>query len=341
LNKCTGKEQIIKSAMGYNRVEPRRDGLVDKKLLYKVCRMYYIDNLTQQVIGDRLGVSRMKVARLLEEARRQGFVEITLKFGSVELAELEGEIEGTFGIRECAIVPTYENTEQVLSEMAAALSAILERCLADRMIVGVSWGTTLEGMAKFLRVKKKHELTIIPIVGAVGVEGSGSYTNYVTRSFAEKVGGINYTINVPAVVNSRVEKDVMENVTSTHQIMDLARRAKVILVGLSDATIGSSLGKTGNFRQEETDYLQTLGVIGNVNLVFLNAEGHHVDNRVEERIVRILEPSMMKKVPVKIGIAFGKSKVEVIASALRGGWINHLVTDEETAKQVLRKEKGA
>lgn len=303
--------------------------------------MYYIDNLTQQVIGDRLGVSRMKVARLLEEARRQGFVEITLKFGSVEQAELEGEIESTFAIRECAVVPTYENTEQMLSEMAVALAGILERCLADRMIVGVSWGTTLEGMARFLKMKKKHEVKIIPIVGAVGVQGSGSYTNYVTRSFAEKIGGINYTINVPAVVNSKVEKDVMENVSSTHQIIDLARKAKVLLVGLSDATIGSSLGKTGNFRQEEIDYLRTLGVIGNVNLVFLNAAGAHIDNHVEERIVRILNPLMMKKVPVKIGIAFGKSKVEVIVSALRGGWINCLVTDEETAKQVLRKEKGA
>lgn len=313
---------------------------MDKQLLYKICKMYYIDNLTQQVIGERLSISRMKVARLISEARRQGFVEIKLNFGSIEHAELGGEIERRFAIRECAVVATYENTEQMLSEMAVALADILDRCLADTMIVGVSWGTTLEGMAKYLKPKKKYDLKIIPIVGAVGLEGSGSYTNYVTRSFAEKIGGINYTINVPAVVNSKAEKGVMENVSNTQQIIDLAKQASVLLVGVSDATVGSSLGKTGNFRQEETDYLQTLGVIGNVNLVFLNAAGEHIDNRVEERIVRILDPGIMKKVPVKIGIAFGKSKVGVIASALRGGWISHLVTDEETAKQVLQKEKG-
>jgi DNA-binding transcriptional regulator LsrR (DeoR family) len=314
---------------------------LDKKLLSKVCRMYHIDNLTQQEIGDRLGVSRMKVARLLDEAKKQGFVEITLKFGSMELAELEGDIESAFALRECAVVPTYENTEQMLSEMAAALSGMLERYLADAMIIGVSWGTTLEAMAKHLSVKKKREVRIVPIVGAVGVEASGSYTNYVTREFADKIGGINYTINVPAVVNSRVEKEVMENVSSTHQIIELAKKARIILVGLSDASIGSSLSKTGNFRQEETDYLRTLGVVGNVNLVFLDAAGEYVDNRVDERIVRILDPARMKTVPIRIGIAFGKSKVQVIASALRGGWINHIVTDEETATQVLRKEKGA
>ena len=300
--------------------------------------MYYVDNLTQQVIGERLGVSRMKVARLLYEARRQGFVEIKLHFNSMENAELAREVERRFDIRECAVVPACENTEQLFSEMAACLAGILDRCLADKMIVGVSWGTTLEGMAKFLKPKKKHSVKIIPIVGAVGLEGSGSYTNYVTRSFAETIGGINYTINVPAVVNSKVEKAVMEEVASTRQIISLARKARVLLVGLSDASIGSSLGKTGNFRQEEIDYLQTLGVIGNVNLVFLNAAGEHIDNRVEERIVRILDPQLMKKVPVKIGIAFGRAKVEVIASAMRGGWITHLVTDEETAKQVLNKE---
>ncbi len=59
------------------------------------------------------------------------------------------------------------------------------------------------------------------------------------------------------------------------------------------------------------------------------------------RIVRILEPSAMKKVPYRVGIAFGTAKVQVITAALRGGWINQLVTDEETATRILRKEKGA
>ncbi len=315
---------------------------MDKQLLYRICKMYYVDNLTQQDIGDRLGVSRMKIARMLYGARREGFVEIKLHFSSMENAEIGREVERRSGIRECAVVPTYENTEQMLNEMAVALADILDRCLEDRMIVGISWGTTLEAMAKYLRPRKKHSVRIIPIVGAVGLEGSGSYTNYVTRSFAEKIGGINYTINVPAVVNSKVEKAVMENEASTRQIIKLAQKAKVLMVGLSDASIGSSLGKTGNFRQEETDYLQTLGVIGNVNLVFLDAAGQYIESRVEERIVRILSPQQMKKVPVKIGIAFGRTKVEVIASALQGGWLTHLVTDEETAKQVLQlqKEKG-
>ncbi len=314
---------------------------MDRQLLYKVCQLYYFDKLTQRVIGDRLGISRMKVARLLYDAQRQGFVEIKLNFSSSEQAELGGEIERRFAIRECAVVPAFESAEQMLGQMAVALGGMLERSLADGMIVGVSWGTTLEGMAKYLKPKKKHDLTIIPIVGAVGLEGSGSYTNYVTRSFAEKIGGINYTINVPAVVNSKAEKRVMEKVSNTQKIIDLAKRAGVILVGMSDATIGSSLGRTGNFHQEEVDYLQSLGVIGNVNLVFINSDGRHVGNRVEERIVRILDPRLQKKVPVRIGIAFGRGKVEVIGSALRGGWISHLVTDEDTAKQVLRKEKGS
>jgi len=311
---------------------------LEKQLIHKVCKLYYIDNLTQRTIGDRLGISRMKVSRLLYEARREGLVEIKLNFGSTEHAEIEGEIERRFAIRDCKVVPAYENTEQMLREMAVALADILDRFLADTTIVGVSWGTTLEGMAKHLKLKKKYDVKIIPIVGAVGLEGSGSYTNYVTRSFAEKIGGINYTINVPAVVNSKEEKAVMENVSSTQQIIDLAKRASLLLVGMSDATIASSLGKTGNFRQEEIDYLQDLGVIGNVNLVFINADGEHVDNRVEERIVRILTPEKMKKVKVRIGIAFGESKIGVITSALQGKWINVLVTDEETAKQVLRKE---
>ncbi len=299
--------------------------------------MYYIDNLTQQTIGDRLGISRMKVARLLYEARDKGFVEIRLHFTLPDQAKIESEVERHFGIRECAVVPTYENQEQMISEMALALSRILDRSLSDDMIVGVSWGSTLEGMARYLNPGKKYRVRIVPIAGAVGLEGS--YTNYVTKSFADRIGGINYTINVPAVLDSKAEKIVMENVSNTRQIAELARKASVLLVGMSDATRESSLGKTGNFSQKEIDSLRNAGVIGNVNLVFIDGAGRHVPNEVEERIVRILSPEHMKKVKVRIGIAFGPSKVEVIASALKGGWINVLITDEETAKQVLEKER--
>ena len=48
------------------------------------------------------------------------------------------------------------------------------------------------------------------------------------------------------------------------------------------------------------------------------------------------------KIPVRIGIAGGKEKTEAISAAVKGGYINVLITDLQTAKDLLayRKEGG-
>lgn len=312
---------------------------VDRDLLYKVCRMYYLDSLTQQRIGERLGISRMKVARLLSQARKQHFVETRLNFQLPENARVEWEIEQSFDADQCAVVPAYRDHGRAVRALAAAVSRILQRSLAGGMILGVSWGKTLEGVSRHLNLERSFDVKVVPIVGGVGIEGSGSYTNYVTRSFAERIGGINYTINVPAVVDTREARDLLENDGSTRKIADLAGRAQVLLVGMSDAAGDSSLGRTGYFDKQELDALHDLGVVGNVNLVFINREGAHVPNRLEDRIIRILPPERMKAVPMRIGVAFGERKARVIASALKGKWINTLITDEETARSILEENK--
>ncbi len=43
--------------------------LARRSLLYKIAKAYYGDGLTQQQVGKRFGLSRIKVSRLLQRAR--------------------------------------------------------------------------------------------------------------------------------------------------------------------------------------------------------------------------------------------------------------------------------
>ena len=64
--------------------------LQHKRLLYKIARDYYLQNLTQNQIAQRLGLSRIKVSRLLRQAKREQIVTITLAAPSGVLADLGG-----------------------------------------------------------------------------------------------------------------------------------------------------------------------------------------------------------------------------------------------------------
>ena len=86
----------------------------------EVARLYYVRELTQQQIAERLGVSRFKVLRLLEQARTEGVVRFEIDEPVPVLDELSRGLEERFGI----------NGGGRRDEVAGAAAGLLPRLLA-------------------------------------------------------------------------------------------------------------------------------------------------------------------------------------------------------------------
>lgn len=305
-----------------------------KKFLSKIARLYYSERLTQQEIAGRLNISRTKVSRYLDEARKDKIVEIKINLPEEDYSNLEYRIEKSFKIKECIVVPTFENNEEILKMMAGPLNNLFERILAGGSYLGIGWGSSLKGISDYINVSGKSDIKVVPIIGGLGKIGTGVHTNSVAKNIADRLGSISYMIHSPAVLDSKEIREIVENDSNTREIIKLYEKIDTALVGLSDIGPDSTLIKTGSFSLEEFKYLDSLGVVGDVNLIFINENGKHVPNRIDERIVRI-SPDRLKKVKNIIGVAFGRRKLKVILGALRGGLINILFTDEETAENII------
>ncbi|MBU4482474.1 MAG: sugar-binding transcriptional regulator [Actinobacteria bacterium] len=305
-----------------------------KKFLSKIARLYYSERLTQQEIAGRLNISRTKVSRYLDEARKDKIVEIKINLPEEDYSNLEYRIEKSFKIKECIVVPTFENNEEILKMMAGPLNNLFERILAGGSYLGIGWGSSLKTIADYINVSGKSDIKVVPIIGGLGKIGTGVHTNSVAKNIADRLGSISYMIHSPAVLDSKEIREIVENDSNTREIIKLYEKIDTALVGLSDIGPDSTLIKTGSFSLEEFKYLDSLGVVGDVNLIFINENGKHVPNRIDERIVRI-SPDRLKKIKNVIGVAFGRRKLKVILGALRGGLINILFTDEETAENII------
>jgi len=305
-----------------------------KKFLSKIAGLYYSEGLTQQEIAYRLNISRTKVSRYLERARKDGIVEIKINSPKEDYSGLEYEIEKKFKIKECIVVPSFENKEEVLKMMADSLNSLFERILTSGSYLGIGWGSSLKGISDYINVSGKSDIKVVPIIGGLGKIGTGVHTNSVAKNIADRLGGISYMIHSPAILDSKEIKEIVENDSNTREVIELSKKIEAALIGLSDIGPDSTLIKTGCFSLEEFKYLDSLGVVGDVNLIFINENGKHVPNRIDERIVRI-SPDRLKKVKNVIGVAFGRRKLKIILGALRGGLINILFTDEETAENII------
>lgn len=305
-----------------------------KKFLSKIARLYYSERLTQQEIAGRLNISRTKVSRYLDEARKDKIVEIKINLPEEDYSNLEYRIEKSFKINECIVVPTFENNEEILKMMAGPLNNLFERILAGGSYLGIGWGSSLKGISDYINVRGKSDIKVVPIIGGLGKIGTGVHTNSVAKNIADRLGSISYMIHSPAVLDSKEIREIVENDSNTREIIKLYEKIDTALVGLSDIGPDSTLIKTGSFSLEEFKYLDSLGVVGDVNLIFINENGKHVPNRIDERIVRI-SPDRLKKVKNVIGVAFGRRKLKVILGALKGGLVNILFTDEKTAENII------
>ena len=69
----------------------------EESLMVKAAWYYYFENMTQQAIAERLSVSRMRVIRLLENARQTGIIQFRLRSDGVSVMEQSQKLMKQFG----------------------------------------------------------------------------------------------------------------------------------------------------------------------------------------------------------------------------------------------------
>jgi len=308
-----------------------------KRFLAKIARLYYLEGFTQQNIANKLNISRTRVSRYLTKARNEKIVEININYPEEDFSNMEFNIEKKYQLNECIIVDSRENEESVISSMGDSFNNLLSRLLEDGSYIGIGWGNSLRELSNHINIMDLKDIKVVPMIGGLGKTGTGVHTNSVAQRIADRVGGVSYMIHSPAVMDSREVKEIMEKDSNVKEIMDMSKRIGTALIGLSDLGDDSTLIKSGSFTRDDFKYLKGLGVVGDVNLIFIDSQGRHVPNRLDERIVRV-SIDRLKSIKNVIGVAFGKRKLEVILAALRGGIINILFTDKDTAREIIKAD---
>lgn len=305
------------------------------RLLVKVSSLYYIDGMNQQEISVRLGISRPKISRLLASAKSEGIVQINIRNPFSEEQTYERALSETFGIKDVTVVHVPNGDKSMVElQLARAAAALLENMIRDRDIVGIMAGRTIASVGRELNPSVKKDVQFVPMIGGWGSEGAAWHANSNTRVFAEKMKSRYLLLNAPAVVASSESRNHFLNEQEISNVLTTARKASVALVGIGQVSGKSAIVQSGYFSGEEIDKVRALGAVSNICTSFLNTAGERIPYEAESRMIG-LDADDIRNITNVVAIASGGDKVEAIAAALRGRWMNVLVTDLATAKQVL------
>lgn len=306
------------------------------RLVYKIAQAYYEDGLTQQEIAGRLGISRIKVSRLLARALDEKIVRISLVPPTDLYPELERMLEKRYGLKEAVVVDAHQDRQVLLEEaLGRAAAAYLLSILQGNEVVGLTWGRALLSMVNAMHAVLMPELQVVQLLGGLGEPGAGFHGADLTRRLAQVFSTRPHLIHSPGIVAtgetcSELKKDIQVSKT-----LDLASRADIALVGIGLYAPGSPLVRSNSILSApDKELLFSLGVVGDISLRFFDRAGNYISSEIDSRIIG-LSAEQFGKIPRVIGIAGGREKTAVIRAALSGRLVHVLVTDRLTAENLV------
>ncbi len=307
------------------------------RLITKVARLYYDQELTQPEIAAQLDLSQATVSRLLKRAREEGIVRVTVNvpYGAYPL--LEEQLQNRYELKEAVVVDSVEEGEQLLRDIGSAAAYYLETTLRPGDLIGISsWSATLLAMVDALHPPPRiSNVRVLQILGGLGNPSAKVYASRLIDRLASLVRGEAVLLPAPGVVSSPDAVSILRSDPYVRQAIDLFGEVTIALVGIGTVEPSGLLASSGNiYSPAELAMLQSAGAVGDVCLHFFDGEGKPVETPLDERVIG-MSLEQLRHAKRAVGIAGGKRKLAAIRGALRGKWINVLITDRATAEGLL------
>lgn len=317
------------------------DTKFDISLMVKVAQMYYSEGLKQEDIAKQLQISRSLISMILTEAKEVGIVEINIRNPLLNNDELSNEMTEVFGLEECTIIPTAVQDINTLRKLVSQRAADVFNRIADSQnTVGIAWGRTCyQFISSYKAEKELRDVNIVALIGGSSQHAYYFQLNEMVRLFAEKLNGIPYFIHAPAITSSLDEKELFMKSSSMQPLLDKWRNIDIAVSGIgtlpsmNNADRETYIGEFEVYKQ-----LEEGEAVGDICARYFNINGEFISNDYSDRLVGIPIEDL-KNIKKMICIASGIEKVHSILGALRTKTVDVFVSDEQTAKAVLKLNK--
>jgi deoxyribonucleoside regulator len=317
----------------------RRRGRTDVRLMVRIAQMYYRMHLSQEQIGDRLGLSRFRVGRLLDRAIEESIVRIEIVHPAARLVDLEDALIDRFGLMAAAVadVPAAAAGQEADDLARDAVAEVAVDVLAKHRPTGtiaVSWGRTMLAVARRLPDGWAEATEIVQLNGATSRSAQPTGATEIVERFAVTTGATFRTLAAPAIVGSPELQVALTYDPVVREALDAARSATTAVFGLGIPAPDSPHLGSGFVTPQEQARLRERGALGDVIGRFLDVDGRIAWPKLDRRSIGI-SLDELRVTPFRMSVAAGAGRGPIALAAIRAGLVNVLACDDATAEWVL------
>lgn len=301
-------------------------------------RLYYVQELRQRDIANRLGISQARVSRLLRQAQDHGIIRTVLTIPEGLHPDLEEQIERSYNVTEVHVVEVPAPDETVPYALGWAAARFFSGGTLMGPVLGfTSLSTTLQEMASALddALPRSGVQYVVEMLGDLGPPASQHAATRSTQRLARVLGAQPVFLRTPGVVATPALREAAMQNGHVQRALGLLDQLDVAFVGVGPPELHSFLHTGGDFfTAEQLDQVTTLGATGQLNQRHIDAGGNPVRTPIDDLVVGVTL-AQLKRARRRAVVAGGQSKHGAIRAALRGGWVDMLMTDLRTARHLM------
>src|SRR3954469_22088066 len=309
------------------------DGPARVVLTASVARRYYLDGRSKVEIAEEFGLSRFKVARLLDSARETGLVRIEIRHEGEIDVDLSAQVRDRFRLQHAVVVDTPDDdAESLRGHLGRAAARLLAEIITPQDVLGLAWARAVSSMARAL--PPLPGTPVVQLTGALSIPGDPDTSVDVVREVASASGGAAHVFYAPFTVPDAATARALRGQPEV-------ARAFAQFPLVTKAVAGVGLWESGQstlydaLSEDDRTALDRLGVCADVSGVFLSADGEPIRTELSDRMIGITA-EQMRAIPEVIVIPYGEGKCPAVRAALRSGLVGGIVTHTALAHAVLQ-----
>jgi DNA-binding transcriptional regulator LsrR (DeoR family) len=303
-------------------------------LLASVARRFYLQGRSKLEIADEFGISRFKVARMIDTARESGLVRIEFDLPvPVDLA-LCDEVRSAYGLERALVLegaPGKEPRTEMRRRIGALAADLLAEIVTKDDVLGLSWARSVNAMAEAVR-----SLAGCPIVQLCGVQAGMDMRDRsveTVRRVAAVSGGDAYPIFGPLVLSDRRTAATLRRQPGIAETFARFRHLTKAVVSIGAWQPGESTVYDA-LEPAEREAIGKRGATAEVAARLFDSDGTELSTGLAHHVLAI-SAEELRRVPEVIALGYSAPKARAVDAVLRSGMVSTLITDAAAATDML------
>lgn len=302
----------------------------EQDLIVKIAWKYYNEGLTQNEIAESLNLSRMKVIKYLEKAKTNNIIQFKINLNKLTNIDLQNKIKQKYGLRDICIVPS--NGQTIATSLTIAASQYIEDRITSDTMINVGYGEAVSKTLGHLSISTKYKVTFVSLSGGVkfymptAIDSASDY--YTNPNYNH------YIMPSPLMVSSANLAEQMLDEKPIQKIYKMIPYSHITVIGIGALNDRATIVKEDYLNTSDIEVIKSKGAVGDILSQFYDINGNVLDLDIHKQLIST-EIELLKSLNHVVAVAGGPEKKEAIAGALKGGYIDVLITDELVAQSLV------